>query len=199
MMIQLAARTSGKRQGRESLAFSFMGRFLGAYRLVAELLAMKVRRLIGKGGIAVLVLVCGLAGMLWAQTPGSAALIPASALLQPLELNRMLHETGSARLVILQVGSKVMFDESHIRGAEYAGPGSQSTGLSLLRKRVAGLKRDTPIVIYCGCCPWSRCPNIWPAYKELEGMGFTHVRALYLADNFGNDWVNKGYPVEAMH
>ena len=199
MMIQLAARTSGKRQGRESLAFSFMGWFLGAYTLVAELLTMNVRRLVGTGGIAVLGVVCGLAGMLLAQTSGSAALIPASALLQPLELNRMLQETGSARPVILQVGSKVMFDEAHIRGAEYAGPGSLNAGLSLLRKRVAGLKRDTPIVIYCGCCPWSRCPNIWPAYQALVGMGFTHVRALYLADNFGTDWVNKGYPVEAMH
>jgi hypothetical protein len=27
-------------------------------------------------------------------------------------------------------------------------------------------------------------------------MGFTQVRALYLADNFGADWVAKGYRVD---
>jgi hypothetical protein len=27
-------------------------------------------------------------------------------------------------------------------------------------------------------------------------MGFTNVKALYLADNFGADWAAKGYPVE---
>jgi hypothetical protein len=26
-------------------------------------------------------------------------------------------------------------------------------------------------------------------------MGFTNVKVLYLASNFGVDWVDKGYPV----
>lgn len=153
------------------------------------------------GGIAILGVVCGLAATarVHGQQAGSAASIPASALVQPAELNRMLHETGSAQPLILQVGSHMMFDEAHISGAEYAGPGSEIAGLSLLRRRVAGLDRGAPIVIYCGCCPWLRCPNISPAYKTLVGMGFTHVKALYLADNFGTDWMNKGYPVESSH
>ena len=46
------------------------------------------------------------------------------------------------------------------------------------------------------CCPWGRCPNIGPAYKQLRGLGFIHVKALYLANDFGDDWVSKGYPVE---
>ena len=25
-------------------------------------------------------------------------------------------------------------------------------------------------------------------------MGFTNVKVLYIADNFGTDWVYKGYP-----
>jgi hypothetical protein len=25
-------------------------------------------------------------------------------------------------------------------------------------------------------------------------MGFTNVKALYIANNFGTDWVDKGYP-----
>jgi hypothetical protein len=27
-------------------------------------------------------------------------------------------------------------------------------------------------------------------------MGFTNVKVLYLASNFGADWTDKGYPVE---
>jgi len=29
----------------------------------------------------------------------------------------------------------------------------------------------------------------------LHAMGFTHVKVLYIANNFGADWVDKGYPV----
>jgi hypothetical protein len=58
-----------------------------------------------------------------------------------------------------------------------------------------GLGSDTLIVIYCGCCPWSHCPNIAAAYDTLHGLGFRRVKALYIADNFGNNWVDAGYPV----
>jgi arsenite-transporting ATPase len=61
--------------------------------------------------------------------------------------------------------------------------------------RVAKLAKDTPIVIYCGCCPWSHCPNIAAAYNALRALGFTQVGVLYIADNFGDNWVNKGFPV----
>jgi thiosulfate/3-mercaptopyruvate sulfurtransferase len=26
-------------------------------------------------------------------------------------------------------------------------------------------------------------------------LGFRNVKALYIADNFGTDWIEKGYPV----
>jgi hypothetical protein len=51
-------------------------------------------------------------------------------------------------------------------------------------------------VLYCGCCPWGRCPNVGPAYKYLYDQGFTNVKVLYMANNFGDDWVAKGYKVE---
>ncbi len=34
------------------------------------------------------------------------------------------------------------------------------------------------MVIYCGCCPWEKCPNIAAAYKQLTQMGFTGPEAL---------------------
>jgi thiosulfate/3-mercaptopyruvate sulfurtransferase len=119
--------------------------------------------------------------------------IPSAALLQPAELVQMLR--SSEKPLVLQIGSHVFFAEAHIPDSEYIGAAGTSAGLQALRDRVSDLKKDQLIVIYCGCCPWGRCPNIRPAYKQLQALGFTHVRALYLADNFGTDWVDKGYPV----
>lgn len=126
-----------------------------------------------------------------AATPPAS--IPPQAILQPAELVQMLN--SSAKPLVLQTGSHVLYAEAHIPGAEYAGPAGKSEGILALRARVAGLNKDSLIVIYCGCCPWSRCPNIKPAYQELQSLGFTNVKALYLAENFGTDWVDKGYPV----
>jgi hypothetical protein len=134
----------------------------------------------------------------WAPPPASSTLsIPASQLVQPEALNRLLKTEGAEKPLILQVGSHILFAQAHIPGSEYAGPGSQDAGLEQLRARVAPLPRKAFIVLYCGCCPWNRCPNVGPAYKLLTGMGFTRVKVLYIADNFGADWVNKGLPVES--
>ncbi|MGA2649966.1 MAG: rhodanese-like domain-containing protein [Terracidiphilus sp.] len=127
--------------------------------------------------------------------PPAAITIPKTQLMQPKELNALLSATGNARPLILQVGSRVMFDQAHIPNAEYAGPGSRDEGLNLLRDRVKPVEKAAFIVLYCGCCPWSRCPNVGAAYKMLHEAGFTNLKVLYIDQNFGSDWVNKGYPV----
>jgi hypothetical protein len=131
-----------------------------------------------------------------AAQPVSALTIPADHLVQPEELNKLLQKPQALKPLILQVGSRVMFDQAHIAGAEYAGPGSHDEGLETLKNRVSALSRQSSIVIYCGCCPWGHCPNIGPAYKLLNEMGFVHLKVLYLSDNFGDNWVSMGYPVE---
>ena len=136
----------------------------------------------------------------WAAPPPSSAYsIPTSMLLQPAELNRLLQAQGAEKPLVLQVGSRVLYDQAHIPRSEYAGPGMQDAGTQMLRNRVAKLPRKTFIVLYCGCCPWNRCPNVGPSYKLLLDMGFTHVKVLYLADNFGANWASKGFPVESTH
>lgn len=125
----------------------------------------------------------------------SAFSIPQDHLIQAEELNRMLQGSGTKPLVF-QVGSHVMFSQAHVRGAQYAGPGSQAAGLQLLESKVAGLAKGTPIVLYCGCCPWNHCPNVAAAFHRLEELGYTHVMVVHLANNFGDDWVQKGYSVE---
>jgi 3-mercaptopyruvate sulfurtransferase SseA len=125
----------------------------------------------------------------------SASTIPAGVLVQPDALHSELLVNPHATL-ILQVGSRMLFDEAHIPGAEYAGPASTPAGLGVLRTRVNSLSRGASIVLYCGCCPWSHCPNIAPAWNLLHDMGFTSVRVLYIANNFGTDWVAHGYGAE---
>jgi len=119
----------------------------------------------------------------------------APQLIQPEELARIVQSSKGDEPLILQVGFHVLYLQAHVPHAEYIGAASAAEGLRQLRRRVAALAHSQPIVLYCGCCPWSKCPNVNPAYKELRDMGFTNVRVLYIADNFGKDWADKGYPV----
>ena len=119
--------------------------------------------------------------------------IPSRQMMGPEELSGMLK---SSKMLILMVGPRSMYQQAHIPGAEYIGAASTPEGLSALRARVKSVPKDKLIVLYCGCCPWDRCPNMHPAYKALRDLGYSNVRVLYIADNFGADWVNRRYPVE---
>lgn len=112
-------------------------------------------------------------------------------------------ETLAARLtsaagkpVVLYVGFPVLYRSAHIAGAELAGPASKPEGLELLKQIAAKLPRDGEVVLYCGCCPWDRCPNVRPAYRLMHAMGFTRVKLVKIATNVATDWSGKGYPVE---
>jgi rhodanese-related sulfurtransferase len=124
----------------------------------------------------------------------SATTIPQSHLIQPAQLSQILKSGTREKPLIFQVGSRLMFSEEHIPAAQYAGPGSQASGIQSLENVVAALPKTSNIVLYCGCCPWNRCPNVGPAFKRMRELGFTNVKVLYLANNFGDDWVSKGYP-----
>jgi thiosulfate/3-mercaptopyruvate sulfurtransferase len=124
-----------------------------------------------------------------------ASLIPSSRLIGPDELVKVLQSSSGEKPLMIQVGSHVLYSQAHIPGSEYVGPASTEEGLQRLRKRIEPLPRNRFIIIYCGCCPWSHCPNVKPADDALHALGFTNVKVLYIANNFGADWVDKGYPV----
>lgn len=126
----------------------------------------------------------------------SATQVPAAHLIQPEELATLLRSSKPKPLV-LQVGFRVLYAQAHISGSEYVAAGSSPGGIRRIRERVEKLPRNKAIVLYCGCCPWIHCPNVQPAYQELQTMGFTNVKVLYIAHDFGTDWVGKGYPVES--
>ena len=124
-----------------------------------------------------------------------ASLIPASRLINPDDLVKILQSPNGEKPLMIQVGSHVLYTQAHIPGSEYIGPASGESGLQLLRKRVGPLPRTRFVVLYCGCCPWSHCPNVKPADDALRAMGFTNVKVLFIPGNFGMDWVEKGFPV----
>ncbi len=120
----------------------------------------------------------------------------ATELVQPAQLASSLKSVARDRPLIIQVGFRVLYVQAHIPGSEFIGPGSSPDAIRQLHRRVESLPRTQSIVLYCGCCPWDRCPNIKPAFAELHSMGFHNVKVLYVAQNFGKDWVDKGYPVD---
>jgi len=115
--------------------------------------------------------------------------------MQPAELLKILQSSDSPKPMLLQVGSHVLYQQAHIPGSEYVGPASTAEGLQKLRARLVSLPHNRQMVIYCGCCPWAHCPNLKPAADAMRAAGFTNVKVLFLANNFGTDWVDKKYPV----
>ena len=119
---------------------------------------------------------------------------------QVLHGPELVREHGSAKggsaPTIVYVGFRTLFEGGHIPAASFHGTASKEEGLAELKKWLATLPRSTNLVIYCGCCPFNRCPNIRPAYTTLHDMGFTHVRVLVLPTSFAADWVEKGFPMQ---
>lgn len=141
-----------------------------------------------------LLILLTLISALLSQAIGQATAIPTARQISPEELVKLLQSASGERPLLMHVGSHVLYAQAHIPGSEYLGPGSSEAGLQQLRKRVERLPRTKFIVLYCGCCPWGHCPNVKPADDALHAMGFTNVKVLYIADNFGTNWVDKGYP-----
>ncbi len=98
--------------------------------------------------------------------------------------------------VILCTAFSVLYRSRRVPHAIEAGPGGRPEGIALLKKAVAKLPKDADIVLYCGCCPMDRCPNLRPAYRTLRELGFQHVRVLDIPNNMHEDWFSKGYPAE---
>ena len=119
---------------------------------------------------------------------------PKADFLEPAALVQALQSAKSP--VVISVAFPVLYRQRHIIHAVEAGPGSKPEGIEALKKAVAGFSKDADLVVYCGCCPMVKCPNIRPAYKTLKEMGFTRVRVLNIPTDMHADWYSKNYPSE---
>jgi thiosulfate/3-mercaptopyruvate sulfurtransferase len=112
-------------------------------------------------------------------------------LVQPEQVSKDLRTP-----LLIHVGFPVLYRATHITGSVFAGPGSKEEGIADLKKAVAGQPHTREIVLYCGCCPFDKCPNIRPAFAALHEMGFTHVKVMVVPTNLKTDWIDKGYPTD---
>ncbi|MDB5121952.1 MAG: hypothetical protein JWP94_81 [Mucilaginibacter sp.] len=149
--------------------------------------------------IAGLILLLATTTGLKAQTsPGTAPTLSppnpwtANQLIEPNELAAAINSTNSGKVVIFNIGAV-----EDIKGARHIGAVNKTENMESFKKALYGLPKDTKIVIYCGCCPFAKCPNIRPAFSLLTGLGFTNIKLLDLPVNLKTNWRDKGYPVEA--
>ena len=110
--------------------------------------------------------------------------------IQPYILASMITDANINKPLILNIGAV-----SDIKNAKHIGAVSEAQNMKKLNSAVRLLPKDTPVVIYCGCCPFNKCPNIRPAFLVLQKEGFTDVKVLDLQTNLKVDWSSKGYPL----
>ena len=101
-----------------------------------------------------------------------------------------IKDASSNSIAIFNIGAV-----EDIKGAKHIGAVSNSENLEKLKRAVAVLPKNTAMVIYCGCCPFAKCPNIRPAFLELKRLGFSNVKVLNLPANLKTNWIAKGYPL----
>ena len=86
--------------------------------------------------------------------------------------------------------------DATIPGSKDIGMMKEADNLQKFKDHLANLSKDAEIVIYCGCCPFERCPNVRPAIQVLKDMNFTNYKLLNLPQNIKIDWIDKGYPTK---
>ena len=109
----------------------------------------------------------------------------------PAVLAATLADSKAPKPVIFNIGPV-----QQIKGAIAIGPTNVQDNLEKLKRQLALLPKDKEVIIYCGCCPFRRCPNVRPAFELLQKMKFKNAKLLNLPNNLKIDWINKGYPLE---
>jgi len=106
------------------------------------------------------------------------------------ELADQINDAGKQKPLIINIGPQAV-----IRGSVDVGPGGEKENVKKLEKLLAKQDKNREVVLYCGCCPFERCPNVRPAFTALKQQGFTKARLLNIPKNIKTDWIDKGYPV----
>jgi hypothetical protein len=84
----------------------------------------------------------------------------------------------------------------NIKTAVPVGAATNVTFSEKMKATLAMENKTRAVVVYCGCCSYSSCPNIKPAYDILIAQGFKNTKVLELPVGLKPDWVAKDYPME---
>ena len=137
-------------------------------------------------------LIAGIVAKTTAQTSAVAPQMPwaESQLLAPAVLADLLKTGESNKPVIFNMGTV-----EDIKSAKHIGALSNELNAVKLKAALQGVAKNNTVVIYCGCCPFAKCPNIRPAFLALTRAGYTNVKVLNLPVNLKTNWINNGYPL----
>ena len=111
-------------------------------------------------------------------------------LLAPADLAKVLNNPKAPQPIIYSIGMQAI-----IKNSIDIGPTMRTENLNVLKQKLSKLSKNSQIVVYCGCCPFSRCPNVRPAMELLKSMQFTNYKLLNLPQNVKVDWIDLGYPM----
>jgi thiosulfate/3-mercaptopyruvate sulfurtransferase len=134
-----------------------------------------------------------------AKSPAATSPDPwtSAQVVEPAALvNELASSQNANKPIVVCVGFRTYFKNAHVPGAFLHGPAMSQAGLDELRKWAHEIPRSANLVVYCGCCPLTGCPNLRPGFLALRDMGFKRLRVLTVPNSFATDWVEKGYPVE---
>lgn len=129
-----------------------------------------------------------------AQESPPGAPTPTTPLLAPADLNARLADVRAGKIAVLHVGPEYLWSKGHVPGSRWVGEAGTDEGLASLQAALEALPPDTEVVAYCGCCPFSHCPNIHPARAALARRA--KASFLNLPTNLRADWIEKGFAVE---
>jgi thiosulfate/3-mercaptopyruvate sulfurtransferase len=125
------------------------------------------------------------------QSANAAEPWTSNQLMAPAELNKILNNSKASQPVIFSIGFQDI-----IKNSIDIGPGRDKESIKKLKQHLSKLSKDSFIVIYCGCCPFDKCPNVRPVFNLLNEMGFKNHKLLNLPQNIKVDWIDKGYAVK---
>lgn len=111
-------------------------------------------------------------------------------LLSTQVLAARINQNKMSQTVVINIGPDAV-----IKGSFNLGPVQDKGNREKLINYLSKVPKDKEVVLYCGCCPFEKCPNIRPAFNSLIAMGYKNTKLLNIPKNIKVDWINKGYPV----
>ncbi|SKC05046.1 hypothetical protein SAMN05660293_03818 [Dyadobacter psychrophilus] len=113
-----------------------------------------------------------------------------SQLMQTKELADIINNPKAEKPLIINIGPQAV-----IKGSVDVGPGKEKDNIKKLEKMLSKENKNREVVLYCGCCPFDKCPNIRPAFSLIKEKGFAKAKLLDVPKNIKTNWIDPGYPV----
>ena len=114
-----------------------------------------------------------------------------SQLVETKDLAKKIEKNDTKKMVILSIGP-----DSVIKGSVNIGATHDHQNIEKMKAYLKDVPKDKEVVLYCGCCPFSRCPNIRPAFNTMMELGFKNGKLLNIPNNIKTDWIDHDYPTE---